>query len=62
DYRLHYGRYLCRRWNSRETERERKLTAFQIHFILERPGLPGQPAKPIEKRTIWRHECFKKEG
>jgi hypothetical protein len=62
DYRLHYGRYLCRRWNSRETERERKLTAFRIHFILERPGLPGQPAKPTEKRTIWRHECFKKEG
>ena len=62
DYRLHYGRYLCRQWNSGETERERKLTAFRIHFMLERPGPPGQPAKPTEKRTIWRHECFKKEG
>jgi predicted DCC family thiol-disulfide oxidoreductase YuxK len=61
DYRLHYGRYLCRHLNSRERDRERKLTSFQIYFIMERTGFSVQSSKPTEKRTIWRHECFKKK-
>ena len=58
DYRLPYGRYLCRSWNRSVTDPNRKLPSFQIYFLLEKPNLPGLPPQPAKRRTVWRHKCF----
>jgi len=56
DYRLYYGKYLCRDWNSRNTGEE-QLQSFKINFMLERTRPNRLPAK-VEKNTTWTHYCF----
>jgi predicted DCC family thiol-disulfide oxidoreductase YuxK len=58
DYRLYYGRYLCRQWNDQpdRTESEQLLT-FQIYFMMKTNRDPGLP--PImSKQMLWDHHCF----
>lgn len=57
NYRLYYGKSLCRNWNASHTGDE-ILETFQIHFMKE-TSLPGYALSEPEQTTIWRHRCFK---
>ncbi len=57
NHRLHYGRYLCRDWNSRHQE-EKQLDRFFIYFIREET-LPDYQISPPQKILLWRHFCFR---
>lgn len=54
--RLHYGRHLCRSWNSTHVG-ERQLDSFKIIYMLENSVPFGQEPK-VEQRVLWRHGCF----
>jgi Vitamin K-dependent gamma-carboxylase/Lipase maturation factor/DCC1-like thiol-disulfide oxidoreductase len=56
-HRVHYGRYLCRNWNSQH-QGEKQLDRFEIYFMLERTPPNYQPPK-VEKVLIGKHNCFK---
>ncbi|WP_353259563.1 hypothetical protein [Prochlorothrix hollandica] len=57
DQRLHYGRYLCRRWNeNRSPEDPKYLQTFEILFMLEKT-LPDYKTEPIQPITLWQHNC-----
>ncbi|MGD1807523.1 HTTM domain-containing protein [Dapis sp. BLCC M126] len=57
-YRLYYGQYLCRDWNSKH-QGEEQLDTFEIYFMLEKT-LPNYQTPEVEKVMIHRHYCFKK--
>lgn len=56
DHRLHYGRYLCRQWNSQHQGNE-QLMSFDIEFVREYtlPQFQIAPPRPIK---ISEHRCF----
>ena len=54
--RIHFGRYLCRDWNSTAAG-ARKLETFDVYFMLERTPPPGEAAT-IEEVHLWEHSCF----
>lgn len=54
--RVHFGRYLCRDWNSTAPE-ARKLETFDVYFMLEVTAPPGETAT-IEEVLLWEHTCF----
>lgn len=54
--RLHYGRYLCRNWNSTHGDGQ-QLDTFKIIYMLERSMPPGETPK-VEQNVLWRHGCF----
>lgn len=60
DYRLYFGKYLCRRWNSGPIKKGYRLQTFDIYFMKEVTPPPGQEQTPIQKVKIWGHDCFKK--
>lgn len=55
-YRLPYGKYICRTWNSAHGGDE-KLMTFEMVFMLENT-LPYDKTEPIKPVTIWKHSCF----
>lgn len=58
EHRLHYGRYLCRRWNNRDIPDDKRLSTFEMYFMMERTvGL--KEAAP-EKILLWSHNCLAK--
>lgn len=57
DYRLSYGRYLCREWNDHH-DMDQHLLQFDMIFMLENTPPPGQVQLPIVPTTIWSHQCF----
>lgn len=57
-YRLTYGQYLCRLWNS-GAESGKELNDFDIVYMLENTNLDGTEETP-EKKVIWNHWCFEK--
>lgn len=57
DYRLGYGKYLCREWNNTHPE-EKQLMHFDMTFMLERTPAPDEQQAPIVPTTIWTHRCF----
>lgn len=58
-YRVHYGRYLCRRWNEgRAAGDPGQLETFEIYFMMRTNGPPAQPPKPSERYLLHRHHCF----
>jgi len=59
-YRLHFGRYLCRIWNSRQEDPDRRIDTLEISYMLEMTPAPGQPVPLAKKEVIWRHYCFDK--
>ncbi len=54
-HRLHYGRYLCRDWNSRHPQ-DKLLDEFEIVFMREltQPYMSSAP----QKVSFWKHYCF----
>jgi predicted DCC family thiol-disulfide oxidoreductase YuxK len=57
EYRLYYGQYLCRNWNSQH-QGSKQLENFEIDFMLEKT-LPNYQSPNVEKVRIWNHFCFK---
>jgi predicted DCC family thiol-disulfide oxidoreductase YuxK len=61
DYRLYYGRYLCRSYNLRHPRGAadpEALNTFNIYFMSHNISLSGQPSQPA-KDVLWTHYCFK---
>ncbi|HAX85508.1 MAG TPA: hypothetical protein DCY91_04370 [Cyanobacteria bacterium UBA11370] len=56
-YRLYYGQYLCRNWNTQH-QGSKQLDNFKIYFMLEKT-LPNYQTPNVEKVVIWHHFCFK---
>ncbi len=54
--RVHFGRYLCREWNSTAAA-DRQLEAFDAYFMLEVTPEPGEAAT-IEEVHLWEHSCY----
>lgn len=57
DYRLYFGKYLCRRWNRGVAEHSRKLKQFKIYFMKQKIVDSSSLASP-EPVVIWSHHCF----
>lgn len=57
EYRLGYGRYLCRNWN-KHAVKDKELMTYEIIFMLEKTPKPGEPQSPVEQRSVWSHQCF----
>lgn len=57
-YRLYYGQYLCRDWNSRHSG-DQVLETFEVIYMRE-DTLPDYEISTPEKVVIWRHDCFAK--
>ena len=60
NYRLHYGRYLCRQWNKKR-EYAKKLDTFKIYYMSEATRLDSSRGTP-RKILLWSHSCFKKSN
>ncbi len=59
DYRLYYGRYLCRSWNSdRQPNSPSELVNFDIYFMAHQNSVT-RPPKDFYPDLLWHHECFK---
>jgi vitamin K-dependent gamma-carboxylase-like protein/DCC1-like thiol-disulfide oxidoreductase len=59
DYRLYYGRYLCRSWNDGFTAMNpRALMTFDIYFMAHQNSIK-QPPAGFSRDLLWHHECFK---
>ena len=54
-HRLHYGRYLCRRWNASAEPGER-LVGFRMVWMQEFSVPPGQTPE-VRPATGWTHDC-----
>jgi predicted DCC family thiol-disulfide oxidoreductase YuxK len=58
EFRLGYGQYICRIWNTKHMNTNEELLSFDIIFMVERTPPPGSKQTPIEPTPIWHHECF----
>jgi len=59
-HRVHFGRYLCREWNERQTDPQRRINTIQIHYMMEMTPPPGEDVPEPKKETIWKHYCYDK--
>jgi len=58
DYRLYYGRYLCRSWNlGRPLSDPALLVRFDIYFMAHQNSI-AHPPTGFSKDLLWHHECF----
>ena len=58
-YRLYYGRYLCRSWNAlRSTSDPATLITFDIYFMAHQNSI-AHPPTVYYRDLLWHHECFK---
>ena len=55
-HRLHFGRYLCRNWNSQH-QGDDVLETFSIIYNLEKTPKP-EGIITTEPITLWNHSCF----
>lgn len=59
DYRLYYGRYLCRSWNDGKFVADpATLTNFDIYFMAHQNSIQ-RPPTGFSRDLLWHHECFK---
>ena len=59
DYRLYYGRYFCRSWNTgRLSQDPAALISFDINFMGRQNSIL-YPNRPYTRDLLWHHECFK---
>jgi Vitamin K-dependent gamma-carboxylase/DCC1-like thiol-disulfide oxidoreductase len=58
EYRLYYGRYLCRQWND-DPDRlpSDQLLTFDIYFMMKTNRDPGF-LPVMSKQLLWSHHCF----
>jgi hypothetical protein len=59
-YRLPYGQYLCKQWNSQHPYNQ-QLLAFEIIYMNEYTLLNNQRSSP-KKYILWSHYCFDSGG
>ncbi len=57
EHRVHFGRYICRLWNSAHEEQE-QVSTFKIYYMLEVSPPPGEPPPEPRREEIWSHTCF----
>lgn len=58
-YRLYYGRYFCRSWNTGRAPQDRwALVNFDIYFMGHQNSI-SQPPTGFTRDLLWHHECFK---
>jgi hypothetical protein len=57
EYRLGYGKFLCRQWNASHSQ-EKQLVNYDMIFMLETTPPPGQMQTPVVPTTIWNHSCI----
>ncbi len=57
-YRLPFGRWLCRSRNEGVAE-NKQLVTFKIHYV-EEATIPAGGVHPVRVHQIWDHNCFKK--
>ncbi len=57
NYRLGYGQYLCRQWNSNNMY-EKNLMTFEIFYMLEETDINTLKESSPEPVSIWQHHCF----
>jgi len=58
DYRLYYGRYLCRSWNlGRQNYDPAMLVRFDIYFMAHQNSIQHPPTG-FNRDLLWHHECF----
>jgi predicted DCC family thiol-disulfide oxidoreductase YuxK len=58
DYRLYYGRYLCRSWNERRAEDGPDfLETFEIFFMMRTNVLWTEPPREHQKILLHSHHC-----
>jgi predicted DCC family thiol-disulfide oxidoreductase YuxK len=59
-FRLHYDRYLCRRWNEgRALSDPRLLDTFTIYYMVRETQPPGVPQQEHHRVTVAQHFCWK---
>ena len=54
-YRVHYGRWLCRRANA--TRPDNPLARFYLYYVREPTPPPGEQTK-LRGHLVWRHFCL----
>jgi predicted DCC family thiol-disulfide oxidoreductase YuxK len=58
DYRLYYGKYLCRSWNERRTVDDPQfLETFEIFFMMRTTALWTEPPREYKKISLHSHRC-----
>ena len=58
EYRLYYGRYLCRSWNAgRSNYDPNTLIRFDIFFMAHQNSIQHPPTG-FNRDLLWHHECF----
>jgi predicted DCC family thiol-disulfide oxidoreductase YuxK len=58
-YRLYYGRYFCRSWNTgRAPQNPWALVSFDIYFMGHENSI-SHPPTGFSRDLLWHHECFK---
>jgi hypothetical protein len=60
-YRLFFGKYLCRRWNTGKGERSRRLKTFSLILVSE-PILQNGERGEQRRTSLHNHICYKDEG
>jgi predicted DCC family thiol-disulfide oxidoreductase YuxK len=59
-FRLHYDRYLCRKWNEgRSTDDPRLLDQFAVYYMAHETQPPGTPEQPHKKEFLANHYCWR---
>jgi Vitamin K-dependent gamma-carboxylase len=59
-YRIYFGRYLCRRWNLNKTQHDEKINTMKISYMLQMTPAPGAEPELTKKELLWKHYCFDK--
>jgi hypothetical protein len=56
EYRVYFGRYLCRTWNQSHAASDR-VGAVTVSYMLELTPPPGRPIPTPRKMPLFRHDC-----
>jgi len=56
EYRLQFGRYITRTWNTTHQNDDR-IVRFQVYFITDSSEADSEFGS--KKRLVWNHRCFK---
>ena len=57
DHRVHYGRYMCREWNSNHYGDD-QVQSFWMYYMLENTPPPGEEFQDIQSAKLHEHVCF----
>jgi predicted DCC family thiol-disulfide oxidoreductase YuxK len=56
EYRVYFGRYLCRTWNQRHAAPD-QVGAVNVSYMIEPTPPPGKPIPTPRKVPLFRHDC-----